>query len=244
MMAGLCFSVPAAAQSAAPCFLKEGQTLLNISATERTTVDQDTVVATLRVEKENKDASDLQDEINEMMQGAVKKVKSVQDVEVETQQYYVYEQYNYPHPVRSEEDRQKREETKTWRGSQSLTLESKNAENLLDLAGELQSDGFLMNGLNYKLSTEKQEEVRESLMEAALEKLRARAERAATALGRETVEMIEVNIDAAPSFNPQPMVRGKMEMMAMSADASGAPPVAEPGKNDIEMTVSAKAVLE
>ena len=41
-----------------------------------------------------------------------------------------------------------------WKGNQSVQLKSKNAEDLLELAGKIQEAGFLMNGLSYTLSPE------------------------------------------------------------------------------------------
>ena len=44
--------------------LPEGQTLITLSVTERINVEQDTLIATLRIEGENRDAGTLQREIN------------------------------------------------------------------------------------------------------------------------------------------------------------------------------------
>ena len=48
--------------------LPEGQTLLNVSATERTQVQQDTLIASMNVTKNGADPRTIQNEINTLMQ--------------------------------------------------------------------------------------------------------------------------------------------------------------------------------
>ena len=50
--------------------LPEGQTLITLSVTERVQVEQDTLIATLRVERDHRDAVALQSEINAAMAAA------------------------------------------------------------------------------------------------------------------------------------------------------------------------------
>ena len=221
----LCF-----AQEAMSNTLPPGGTLLNISATESVEVDQDLLVANLRVEKTLTDPKELQQEINMMMKQAIEEAKNIEGLDLSTNQYYVYE-YN----TKTE---------KLWRGNQGLTIKSKNADDVLELSGRLQDVGFLMNGLNYQLSPEKHEEVRESLLETALEKLITRSKRVGTAIDKPNVDLWEVNVDAAPSpIYPQPMMQTRMASMDMAESAMAAP-VAQAGKNQISLTVSAKVILK
>lgn len=225
---------------------RANQTLLNISATERAEVPQDLLIANLRYEYEGKDARAVQTEINKVMKAALEKAKTVKDVTVTTEQYYVYPyDPEPPKPLPLKDGEQEKKKEKIWRGNQSLQLESKNSDALLTLAGELQDLGLLMNGLTFTLSPEKAETVKDSLMEAALVKLKARAERAAKALGRTQTELVEVAVDTSNNYYPQPVA-----MRAMAMDSSGgmmekaAPPVAEPGETEITLTVSARALLK
>ena len=220
----LCF-----AQEAMSNTLPPGGTVLNISATESVEVDQDLLVANLRVEKTLSDPKELQQEINMMMKQAIEEAKNIEGLDLSTNQYYVYE-YN----TKTE---------KLWRGNQGLTIKSKNADDVLELSGRLQDAGFLMNGLNYQLSPEKHEEVRESLLETALEKLITRSQRVGTAIDKPNVDLWEVNVDAAPSpIYPQPMMQTRMASMEM--DSAMAAPVAQAGKDQISLTVSAKVILK
>ncbi|WP_435640077.1 SIMPL domain-containing protein [Micavibrio aeruginosavorus] len=216
-----------------------GETLLNVSASERLEVQQDLLIANLRVEMEGTDPAILQNEINTIMKNAVDKAKAVTDVKTSTDGYYVYPYDPNPQPVEKGVTPKKEQK---WRGSQGITISGKNPQALLELAGELQSMGLVMGGLNYTLSPEATETARDSLMEAALAKVQAKAERAGKALGKTKVELVEVSVDAAMPSYPQPMM-----MRAMASDGAmekGAAPTAEPGMSEITLTVTARALLK
>lgn len=221
-------NVPAAEQGLVR--LKEGQTLLNVSATERKSVTQDTLIAHLRYEATNRDAKALQDEINGVMKKALARANAVTDVKSATDSYYVY-----PQETKNVIGRQ-------WRGSQSLRLESQSADKLLELTGALQEMGMVLNNLSYSLSPEKAEEVKDSLMEAALDKLRARAGNAAKALGMAHTELVEISIDTADNMAPMPVMARALSSEAAYARMEA--PSAQPGETEITLTVSARALLK
>lgn len=211
--------------------LPEGQSLMTIMATERQSVEQDLLVATLSYVVENRDASELQDEINSAMKEALDKAKKVESVKVSTGSYQVYETTD----PRSKE--------KKWRGSQSIILKSKNADALLKLAGELQELKLTMNGLSYTLDPDTAAEAQDSMMEAALVKLQSRANRAAKALGKSEAELKDVSVQSDNSVRPQPYVaRGAMMMESAAMDMAS--PVASANEETLMLTVSARAVLK
>jgi predicted secreted protein len=101
-----------------------------------------------------------------------------------------------------------------------------------------------MQGLQYSVSPELMEETQNSLLEAALTKLKTKAERTAKALGKASAELLNVNVDMGSPHYPQPMMaRAEMAMDSM-AGAKMAAPVAEPGETDITLTVNATALLK
>lgn len=218
-----------------------GETILNIAATERTQVPQDLLIASLRIEKEDADAKVVQKAINDAMTAAMTGAKGVPTVKASTGQYYVY-QYD-PNPIPVHERKAGEKSQATWRGSQTIELQSTAADDLLKLAGALQDAGLVMNGLTYSLSPEKADEAKDQMMEAALAKVKTRAERAASAMGKTRTELIEVSVDAADMPMPQPMM---MRAMAMDGGAmeKAAAPVAEPGETEITLTVTARALLK
>jgi predicted secreted protein len=91
LLASLLIVPPAAAQNIN--LLPEGQTLITLSVTERVQVEQDTLIATLRVERDNRDATALQSAINAAMAEALETAEGDEAVKVSTGYYSVY-QYN------------------------------------------------------------------------------------------------------------------------------------------------------
>lgn len=243
MMAGYTGAKPARADDNIIALPPAGHTIINLSVTERTKLEQDTLSATLNYQLNGPSASEVQDKINKAVTEAIAKAKLVNDVKTTTGSYYVYE-YNDNATI-DPRTGQPFENKKTWRGQQSITLETQNAAALLELAGAIQSLGFTMQGLTYSLSPEKADTVRDDLMSKGLKALGARAKLAADALGKGSFDIIDVNIDGAE--RPYPVMyrnMAKMELATMaSADAMSAP-IAEAGETDVTMTINARILLK
>lgn len=228
----LTLPLPAAAQVEDPILsMPDGQVILNISATERREVEQDLLVATLSYSATNKDSRELQNEINLIMAKALETVKKVKTVKVNTGSYQVYETQD------------PRTKEKKWQGSQSLTLKSKEADDVLELAGKLQDMKLNMNGLSYMLSPETAVEIQDNLMEDALKQLQTRADRAAKALGKSTAELRDVNVQGGGiPYQAKSYARGMVMMESAAMDMAA--PVAESGEETISMSVNARAILK
>lgn len=219
--------------------LPDGQVVLNIAASERTKVRQDTLIASLRVENEGADPRAVQNNINTLMKQAMDRAKGVTGVTISTGGYYVYQYDRDQNPTKT--DATKPREV-IWRGTQNIDLQSTNSEALLKLVGELQGLGLLMGNLSYTLSPSRADEAKDALMEQALAKVNARAKRAATALGKPKMDLIEISVDSADHVSaPYPMMRA-MAMDGVMEKASA--PVAEPGESEITLTVTARALLK
>ena len=211
--------------------LPQGQSLLHISATERQEIAQDMLVATLRIEVENAKSSDVQDQINKAMTKALEIAGRENGVKAQTLQYNVFK------------TTRPRSKEQVWRGSQGIQLKSTDSEAVLGLTDKIQDLGFVANGLSYALSPKRAADIQDSMMEAALEKLKARADRAAKALGKSGAELIEVNVSGGHLPQPVSMYRGMhMELAAMATDKVAAP-VAAAGETTLNITVSARALL-
>ena len=206
-----------------------GHTLLNLSASERMTLPQDLLTAALRIEARGAEPRKVQDDINKAMTAALALTKTVAAVKTTTGSYQVYEQ-------RLERN------VRLWQGQQSLQLESKDSAALLDLAGRLQGLGFVMSGMNWSLSPERAESVRDELMVKALGKLRAKAALVARTLGKSGYELTDINLQGIPQ--PMPMYSAARMEMAVASDSAVAPPVAEAGETEVTVGVSARALLK
>ena len=211
--------------------LPAGQTLVTLSVTERVSVEQDLAIASLRIEVEDADATVVQNRINTDMAEALEQARGVDTVSQSTGYYNVYQYERQPEGGRAQT---------LWRGSQSLTLESRDAQALLALAGELQAMGFVMNQVSYQLSTERADEVRDSLMEAAIVRATEKAERAAAALGKSRVDIAVLEVDTSSGASQPRMMRA----MADTGSREMTPPSAEAGETEVTLTVRVEAVAQ
>lgn len=216
-----------------------GTTILNLSATETQKVPQDLLVASLRIEVDNDDLSAVQSKINMAMQVALDLAKNEKEIKATTGAYSVW-----PYDIRPYEEQQKGGEAKNrWRGQQTIELQSLNSESLLKVVGQIQEKGFAMNNLSYTLSPEKYESVQDALLEKALQKLTTKAELAAKALKKSSVEMVDVNLSSSGPVYPMMYARAEMAMDAGMAKSAPAP-IAQAGESDVSLTVSARAILK
>lgn len=236
----LFFAVPAKAQDGLN-LPPEGQTIINFSATERVTLPQDLLIASLRIEAEDKEPKPIQTKINEAMKKALDLAKAEKDLKVSTGSYSVYK-YDRPIEINPKTGEQKTQSE--WRGAQTITIESKNAGVLLDVVGKIQELGFAMNDLSYTLSPEKVEKARDELMVAALKKLMEKGQIVATTLGKAKVDLVDVNVDMGGPIMPMYKTMMARAEMSMAADAAMPAPVAEAGEQDVTLTVSARALIK
>ena len=235
------FAMPASAQQTNNVIeLPDGHTVLNISATERIEVDQDILVASLRIQQELKSAAEVQNTINLAMEKAVALAKKYPSLKIETGQYYVSPDYRH---IKNAQTGERTQEIDKWRGSQTLSIKSSKGEDVLKVSGDIQDMGFVMNNLNYELSTEKYDETRDSLMEETVAALQARALRVAKALGKSTVDVVEINVDAQPLI-PQPMYARAQAMPMADTSESVHAPTAEAGTSSVSMTINARVILK
>ena len=225
----LCPNIAAAEQN------KPEGTILNISVSERVEAEDDLLIANLRFEFEDADPRLIQSKINKNMKQAIEIARKMPDISVSTEQYNIYKYY----PDSQQEDKQKKEYV--WHGSQGLRLSSKSPDNILKITGELQHLGMLLSGLSYVMSEDKMEEIRDNMMEAAIEKLRKKSQRAAKALGKSAIEITQLNIDAN-NYIPYPLqARGVAEAAYGEKMAA---PVAGPGRSQIMITISATVLIK
>ena len=218
----------------------EGQTIINFSATETRTVPQDLLIASLRIEVQDETPAAIQKKINEAMTKARAITKKESELKVSTGGYMVHK---YDEPIEVDSRNGKQEYKSVWRGSQTIDIQSKNKEKVLDVTGKLQELGFATNNLQYTLANDTVEKVREELLVEALKKLQSKAKVVATTLGKANVELVDVNVDIGGPIVP--MYKGMMARAEMAMDAGAMPPpVAEAGETDVSLTVSARALIK
>jgi predicted secreted protein len=186
----------------------------------------------MSVEQDGTDSQQVQNDINRLTLQAITKAKALSNITVNTEQYYVYKSIPKANS-----------NAKTWHGTQRIQLQSTIAEALLKLVGDLQNMGLLVQGLNYTISPEKVDQIRDAMIEKAIVSLIKKAERVGNIINKKNVELVDINIGTnyTPDY-PRPM------MLASTKRANGevvsVPPVAESSKREVTITVTARALLK
>jgi predicted secreted protein len=216
-------------------------TIVTLTTSDQKKVEQDILMASLRIEVDNKDAKITQDSINKTMQKAIDLAKSDSSIKVSTGNYYVYS-YD-PNPSPKPLSHAEQQQRMIWKGSQSIELQSKDAQKVLAMVAKIQDMGFVMNGLNYVLSPELAEAQKDALLVGALKKIETKAGLVAKTLNKTNFEIIEVNIDGSYIPQPQPVMMMKAERADMAGMAMSAP-VAAPSETDVMVSVTARVLLK
>jgi len=210
-------------------------TYLKIGVTEKIDVEEDLLIGSLRIEFEDQDPRMVQNRINKIMTKALARAKLEKAVLTSTEQYSVYK-----YAPNHDKNTKKQE---IWRGSQSIKVQSTSSEDLLQLVGALQNMGLVVSSLNYGLSTTKIDSIRDSLMEVAIEKLLSKANRAAKALGKKDINVLDMNIDSQ-DFSPYSNNRSTLVSLDSTASYKVENPVMLPGQNQIALTISATILIK
>lgn len=205
--------------------LPAGATRLMLSETARQDVAQDRVKITLRADFQATTPDEVQRHVNTLMVKALGQTKAYGKIKVSTGSYQVYQRGP--------------KELERWQGSQTLTLDSDDVTQALELAGKLQKSGLLMSGMNFYLSADKQATYVDGLLKTALKKLQARAETVGQALGKPKVELIDVNYNSSQPMQPM-MMRASMMMME-KADMGA--PAGQQGEAPVTLTVQGTVYL-
>jgi predicted secreted protein len=223
----------------------DGSTAVSLSAEARKMVAQDRALTTLNYEVTGKTAQEVQALVNAKMQDAKKLYDTVKDVKVTTGQYNVYKDYqNVPEPKKGAAPID-REKYSFWRGSQEVRLDGVKSDALLKLISDLQKAGFAATGLNFYMSRDAEDAVKDGLIVEALGNIQARAKNIQQALGMKTIRYAKIDLSGTGS-QPMPMMaRGAMMKSMDAAEAAPMPePVAEAGETEVVVNVTAEVRLK
>ena len=201
-----------------------GQTVLRLSETGEVTRAPDELRLDLRAEARGNAAAAVQAQVNRAVQAALERARAVEGVRPTTTGYWT-----------------DREGTgnRTWVASQRIALRGTAPAALLDLAGTLQSQGLLLDGMTWTVSRAETQAARQEAGRMAIEQLRQRAAAVADQLGMEVAAIRSLSLDAPE----QPMPRMAMAMRAPAAPAAPPPPASAPEEVTISTTATAEVVL-
>lgn len=230
---GLVAGKPAEAQIAQRT-LPEDATLLNLSEMAERDVTPDTIRARLMAQASSEQAAIAQNSVNAAMTKALAQVRSL-GLEVETGGYNTYQE-TPPRPQSLPPGT--RPPSPVWRAQQSLTITATDDAKLLEAVGLLQNGGLLLQELGYTVSRQQQRGLQDELSAEALQRLTARAEKAAAALGLRFEGWARVGLNGGAI--PRPMMAKAMRAEGLAASA---PPVAAAGEQTISVNVDGEAIL-
>lgn len=206
--------------------------IISLSEKSSVEVQEDLLLANLRIEKTANDPKNLQDEINTLMRKAFDIISVYDDVHLETQKYSVFHNYH------NKNDKEKQE----WRGMQSISLTSENKDKLLKLVGKLQEIGMVTTALEYKLSAHKRMEAYNNLLEPTIEQLRSKVKKIAKTLGKDEFEFLSLNIGPDhPTFLHK---YSHDQLRSHASESTSLPPVVAPGKSTVSASVSAEVLIK
>ncbi len=188
-------------------------------------VPTDRLQAWLRAEVDNADPAAAASAVNTAMAKALARVKGVPGVKPTTSGYSTQQITEKGKPAH-------------WRVAQSLTLDSADFAAMATLVGKLQeSDGLLVGGMSFFLSTEARRRAEEALTLEAIRSWQERAQRAAQGLGFAQWRPGHVTVQTGDIARPFPMMR------AQASIVGAAPVPLEPGSVDVTVTVTGDAIL-
>ncbi len=168
-------------------------TRLDIHATGTTQAAPDRLSARFRAESQNKNAASAQADVNAMVKKATDDAARNADVKAAVLQYSVYE--TRPDKARP-----------YWTASQTLTFSAADGTTLLPLAGQLQAQGFILEGLEWSLSDEKRQTLFLEAEKKAVDDLKKQADALATSLGLHVARFAQVSVSDQTYPHPMPMM--------------------------------------
>lgn len=234
LLAPVLISGIAAAQTAQRV-LPDDATLLALNEQAERDVTPDTIRARLVVQASSEQAAAAQASVNAAMARALARVRSV-GLDVETGGYSTWQEA----PARPQAlPAGAKPPAPVWRAQQSMILTAKEDAKLLDVVGILQGEGLALQELGYMISREQQRAVQDDLVAEALQRLTARAQRAAAALGMDFAGWARIGVHGGGVSRPMLMRAAEAKGMA-----AGVPPVTAAGEQTVSMTVDGEAILK
>ena len=178
---------------------------ISLDATASAEVENDIMIASMYVQLEGANVSELSSQVNRKINWALEQLRSHDNIKVETESYSTSPVY-------------KKNQIIAWRVRQSIKLESKDMALLSELIGELQAQ-LNLDGIAFDVSREKREQQTEALIDKALAAFSARAKQIANNLQHDRYKIVNIHVSTS-SISPRSNYRSGGVMMAEAAVAA------------------------
>lgn len=197
--------------------------IVNLQASASVEIETDTMQANIAVEAENYDPAKLAKIINEKMAWALSTAKPFKAVKVKGGQYTSHQLYN-------------KRVFRAWRGTQTITLESKNSTELGKLIGLLQKK-LLIKSLRYHVSKEKIATVKKDLIKQAIANFKEQAQVITKGFDKNRYVIHQINVNT--NNHSRPVYYAKSRMMAGDAMmAESAPANLQQNSSNIQVNIN------
>lgn len=175
---------------------------ISLDASASADVENDTMIASLYVQEEGSNATDLSNQVNRKINWALEKLKAHDGVKAETESYSTSPVYN-------------KNRITAWRVRQSIQLESKDMALMSEVIGELQTQ-LKLDGISFDVSRDNRERQIEALIDLALNAFSARAKQISNNLRHDRYEIVNIHVSTS-SISPRQKYRGAVMMAESSA---------------------------
>ncbi|MDO6461143.1 SIMPL domain-containing protein [Granulosicoccaceae sp. 1_MG-2023] len=192
-------------------------------------VDNDLMLAVLRVQDEDADSAALSDRINHTMLWALLQLESYPNISSATRNYRTTPVYGDSGDGR----------VTGWRSSQDLALEGVNFEEMRTVIGELQEQLQLVS-MSFEPQKTTRQQVEDALIADALSAFRERASLISQSMQAGSYRVLRVNVMTQGSAAPYPVAR---MAMADTALREKSPVAVSAGTATVSVTVSGEIVL-
>lgn len=184
-------------------------------------VNNDLMVATLSVEVSDWKAARVAEQINVILNEALKRAAAFPAVKVSSGNQNTYPVYGKNNVI------------DTWRGHAELRLESANFQAVGELIGLLQ-EKMQLGGVQFMVAPETRERLDEALTAEAIAAFKKRADAVRTSLGGSGYKLVHLSISHGGFPGPRPLGR----MMAAAA------PAPQFSGGDSQMSVQVSGTIE
>lgn len=192
-------------------------------------IQNDRMVATLRVEAEHASAAAAASEVNTRMARALNQAKAVPSVDVKSAGYNTWQSWEKGRPSK-------------WKVVQSVAFTGGDFAALAVLVSKLQDeDGLLVSSISFAVAPETRRKAEDALIREAIRAWQQRAATASDSLGYASWRPGRVQVSTSDALA---LPRSDQMMRAQAAPAAAAPIAVEGGTTDLTVTVSGEAILD
>ena len=195
--------------------------------TEQQQVNNDEISVTMAIERDNQDATELADEVNQLMKSALATVHKFPTISSDSSDYSI-------RPIYSRD-----KHLDHWRGSSTVLLKSNNMKDMSALVQKLQ-ETMTIKSTRYGVSTARNEEIESEMLQSAMKKFHARADLITKGLGFKKYRLVNININNSGNI-PRPvyaMASAKLNSSEIAA------PSFEAGKSTLNIIISGTIEME